>query len=91
LHFGKADGISDKAEIVPVNIYTYDNNIYVKKQKELILNGKLAVYSLQEQELLTKTLKDQFINIISWEGAPGIYIARVVADNLVTAKELFIK
>jgi hypothetical protein len=91
LHFGTSSGTGDQEKNEKVFIFSSGNSIYIKNPDGLMLNGKLIIYNLQGQELLLKPLDDQFMNIVHWEGIPGYYIVRVIADNVVATGKLFIK
>jgi hypothetical protein len=91
LHFGTPFGIADQTKNEQVMIYSSGNSIYIRRPDGLLINGKLIIFNLQGQELLTKPLDDQVMDIVLWDGAPGYYIIRVADDKIVVIEKLFIK
>ncbi len=80
LHFSDPFGINDPSERAGVSFYSNGNHIYITAEKTTG-SGRVFIYNLLGQEVLSKELQSGTINILTPNVISGYYIIRIVADK----------
>ena len=70
-----------------VNIYSYHKNIYVSVPSNS--KGNIMVYDIMGQEVANATINST-VNVITLERS-AYYIVKVLKDNTVSTRKVFIK
>ncbi|MCX6247231.1 MAG: T9SS type A sorting domain-containing protein [Bacteroidetes bacterium] len=74
-----------------LQIYSYENFIYIRKTGTEPLIGKMSVYDLLGRELFTCNLSDALVSKYEVNLNEGYYIVKVISDEFATSKKVFIR
>jgi hypothetical protein len=92
LHFDDATfGVNDMKNIQPVQIYSFEECIYIKSQDGILRAGKVFVYDLVGKELFYSTLINRSLNKITPNLKEGYYFVRLVTSDGVYNSKVFLK
>ncbi|RLD40513.1 MAG: hypothetical protein DRI89_11845, partial [Bacteroidetes bacterium] len=95
LHFAwSPDGIGDEFEDVSsnINIYAYDNKIYIRSSEEAInQSGKVYVYDLMGRELAQHTIEGTELIKFPVNITNNYVVVKVVKDGSTKTQKVYIK
>jgi autotransporter-associated beta strand protein len=82
LHFDDATfGENDLKSVQPVQIYSFENCIYIKSQDGILSEGKVFVYDLIGKELFCSILINKSLNKIIPNLKEGYYLVQVITSD----------
>ncbi len=93
LHFGTV-GMEDHPTVVQnsdVQIYSYDNSVYIKNNSGSDISGTVMIYNIMGQEIQNSILHNSPINKIDLYTKPGYYVVKVLANTGAYSEKVFIK
>ncbi len=94
LHFGNSalTVVRDKKIIdeTQIKIYAYKNMINVQNNMT-VEKGLIQVFDLQGKEIALKHLESNTLNQIEINITEGIYVVKVIADNNIITKKIYIR
>ncbi len=92
LHFFGPTGIDENSVDNPVDIYSYRQYVYIKKNEPNEVIKKVSVYNINGEELFSKRVPDQPVNKLWVSEQVGYYLVRVITDkNSYTGKVFIFK
>jgi len=92
LHFDNPTfGVNDVKDIKPVQIYSYENSIYIDAVNGKNLTGSVNVYDLLGQELYQQSLPNQQMTKMNLNLTEGYYVVKVVSDQGVYIAKVYLK
>ncbi len=92
LHFDdQTFGVHDPKIVMPVQIYSFENAIYIKSRIEDLREGIVFVYDLIGKELYKGKLLDQVLTRFVPDLVEGNYLVRVVTDAGSCNRMVFLK
>ncbi len=88
-----SDGEATEIEEISfeLNIYSYEDNIYVKCTDPDNLEAQIIVINMMGQELLRKELENTTLNRINFNGQNSNYLIRIISKDKLISKVLYIK
>ena len=92
LHFFGPTGIDENSVDNPVDIYSYRQYVYIKKNEPNEVIKKVSVYNINGEDLFSKRVPDQPVNKLWVSEQVGYYLVRVITDkNSYTGKVFIFK
>ncbi|MDP4282105.1 MAG: T9SS type A sorting domain-containing protein [Bacteroidota bacterium] len=92
LHFIKANfGIGTKSSAPEIQIYSYQDAIYIKSDKSQEIPGHIFVYDISGREQFHSSFNDSTLNCFHTGLKPGIYIVNVITQNGTLNKKIVLK
>jgi hypothetical protein len=90
LHFFGPTSVNENSVEKPVEIFSYRQYAYVKKNEPGEIIKKVSVYNMSGEELFTKKVLDQPINKLWVSEHVGYYFVKVVTDKNIYTGKVFI-
>ena len=91
LHFNDAAfSIQEAQNVQDVQIYSYQDNLYIKALNNLNMKGVVTVYNMIGAELFNSNLTSGILNKFQPGLADGYYLVKVVTDNSVYSQRVFL-
>jgi len=89
VHFKSTTGISEGENISSFNIYSFNKNIYVSNPE--FQNANVFVYNLIGQEVATFKINGDATNSFQLGVPSGYYLVKVVGDQTINTKKVYLK
>ena len=89
LHFNDPEAIQQLQD-GDVQVYSYQDKVYVKSLNRINLNGEITIYSMIGNELFKSSLVTGTLNKFQPGLARGYYLVKVVTDNSVCSRKIFL-
>jgi hypothetical protein len=89
LHFNNTNAVAirEQQNADPLQIYSFENSIYIRKTGTSPLSGKMSVYDPLGKELYTNNLTDNMLSRFEMNLSTGYYVVKVTTeDNFYTQK-----
>ena len=89
LHFGSNVGNNELLNPGDINIYAYDETIYIKSGE--LFSGDVIIYDLSGKEILRKSINQSGFEKINVSNLNGYYLVNFVSNASVVNQKVFIK
>jgi len=90
LHFGAPNEINEQLEEKEdVKIFSYANQVYIVPEIEI--SGDIFIYDILGKQVKSESLQQGVKTVINVNQKMGYYIVKVVTENSVVTKKVFIK
>ena len=89
LHFGSTLGNNEIISQEDINIYAYDETLYINSGE--LLTGDVKIYDLAGKELLRKSINQTGFEKINVSNLSGYYLVSFVSETAIVNQKVFIK
>ena len=89
LRFSTTVGINDIENENNIEIYSHKNNVYISNMQSNTIT-KVEIYNITGTKIIDKKLNNSGVSKISVNEVSGNYIVKVISDNKVSVKKVFI-
>lgn len=91
LHFGGLFGVNELNKENAIQIYAYNNTIYVANNGGQQVTGHVFVYNLMGQLLMQQELGDNKLTKFNLSGSTGYYLVKVITSENSYSAKLFLR
>jgi len=89
LHMEISTGISESIVLQDLNIYTYEDLLYLNSNR--MLDAQLSIYNIKGQEIMHHNIWINGLNQIQLEINAGWHLIKVITNEGISSKKVFIK
>lgn len=90
LHFGGLIGLDEKPDENPVRIYSSGHTLIINSLTGSTLNGKVIIYNILGQMVLTRSLDENQSTRIVLDGLDGYFLVKVTNNKQIYSSKLLI-
>jgi hypothetical protein len=91
LHFGGTFAVNDLNKVNPIQIYAYNNTIYVANNGGQQVKGHVFIYNLMGQQLMQQELSDNKLTKLNFSGSTGYYLVKVITNENSYSGKVFLR
>ncbi len=89
LHLEGSTGIADNSTIRDLDIYTFDNNLYLDCNR--VLNAEIRIYNITGQEMLHSKICIDGLQQIPLNLNTGWYMVSVISSEGISSRKVFVR
>ena len=83
-------GVDDLQNTPIVKIFSIKNNIYINIKGIENIEGQVNIYNINGEQIISKKLENSTINSIPVNVANSVYIVKIIFNNRIYTKKLFV-
>jgi autotransporter-associated beta strand protein len=91
LHFGGLFGVNDLSKDDAIQIYAYNNTIYVANNGGQPVTGHVFVYNLMGQQMMQQELGGNKLTTLNLSGSTGYYLVKVITSGNSYSGKVFLR
>jgi hypothetical protein len=91
LHFGGLFGVNELNKDNAIQIYSFNNTIYIANNSGQQVKGQVFVYNLMGQQLMQHELGDNKLTTLNLSGSTGYYLVKVITGENSYSGKVFLR